>query len=159
MDALKRLEPDAVLIGQAAYHQVLGTPSHDQAANRLSAAYEARWKELQQSGVRVGVFRDTPAAPFEVPDCLSSTTGSIHACSFSREHALSRSDPIVMAAASTPGVKVIDMIDAICGPETCAPVVGNVLVWRDSQHLTASYSRTMAPALEKVLAPFVEGGG
>jgi hypothetical protein len=51
------------------------------------------------------------------------------------------------------------MTDAICGPETCAPVVGNVLVWRDSHHLTASYSRTIAPALERALEPVVQLSG
>jgi hypothetical protein len=57
--------------------------------------------------------------------------------------------------ASLPGVPTED--DAICGPETCWPIVGKVLVWRDANHLTASYARTMVPSLEKVLATFVEG--
>src|SRR5262245_29277206 len=93
-----------------------------------------------------------PAARRAVPGA-----GSSQRAPNCRERALGCSDPIVMAAERTPGVKLIDMNDAICGPETCWPIVGNVLVWRDSDHLTASYARTMVPALEKVLAPFVEG--
>ena len=57
--------------------------------------------------------------------------------------------PSVLAAKDTGGkVPVIDMNQFICGPTECAPVVGNILVYFDGRHLTASYSESMARYLE-----------
>ena len=39
----------------------------------------------------------------------------------------------------------------ICPGDRCSPIVGNVLVYRDKHHLTATYAATLASALE----PFV----
>ena len=44
-------------------------------------------------------------------------------------------------------VHAIDMVDTICGPQLCPAVVGNIIVWRDNHHLTASYSLALAPYL------------
>lgn len=44
-------------------------------------------------------------------------------------------------------VPIIDLTDAICEADTCRAIVGNVLAWRDSNHLTATYVRTLAPTL------------
>lgn len=45
----------------------------------------------------------------------------------------------------------LDLTDAICGPVVCEPVVGNVLVYMDDDHVNASYVRTMVPVIEKRL--------
>lgn len=37
------------------------------------------------------------------------------------------------------GVTLIDLTDAICPTDPCAPVIGGVLVYRDDHHLTATY--------------------
>ena len=39
------------------------------------------------------------------------------------------------------------MNSLICGPALCPAVVGNVLVYMDSHHLTQSYAETLAPYL------------
>jgi hypothetical protein len=50
-------------------------------------------------------------------------------------------------------VPVVDMTSLICGRLACPPVVGNVLVYLDTRHLTQSYSQTLAPYLrERLLA-------
>ncbi len=36
-----------------------------------------------------------------------------------------------------------------------AKVVDGILIWRDKHHLTATFSRHLAPTLEKVVAPLV----
>jgi hypothetical protein len=39
------------------------------------------------------------------------------------------------------------MNDLLCTDTTCPPVIGNVVVYRDDQHLAKTYSLTMAPYL------------
>ena len=48
-------------------------------------------------------------------------------------------------------VPLIDMNSLICGRTKCPPIVGNVLVYQDSHHLTSTYALTTAPYLEKRL--------
>jgi hypothetical protein len=50
-------------------------------------------------------------------------------------------------------VGLITMNSFICAPTTCAPVVGNVLVYRDAHHLTGTYITTLRPYLEIAAVP------
>jgi hypothetical protein len=46
-----------------------------------------------------------------------------------------------------PLMKVIDMSNAMCRDDYCRAAEGNILIYRDSHHLTATYVRSMAPEL------------
>ena len=41
----------------------------------------------------------------------------------------------------------VDTADAVCTPDDCPAVLGNVLVYLDDNHLSASYTTSMAPLL------------
>jgi len=44
-------------------------------------------------------------------------------------------------------LKPLDMSDAVCRPDICRAVEGNVLLYHDSHHLSATYMRTMTAEL------------
>ena len=92
-------------------------------------------------------IRDTPTMPFNVPECLSKDDE----CTVDRAAAIGDADPIVIAAREERSVALLDFTDAICGAHTCTPVVGNVLVWRDNEHLTATYASSLDGALGTAL--------
>jgi hypothetical protein len=48
-------------------------------------------------------------------------------------------------------VQFIDMTPYFCDGRKCPPVIGNVIVYRDDSHITAAYSRTLAPMLARKL--------
>jgi len=50
----------------------------------------------------------------------------------------------------------VDMTDYLCTAERCEVVVGNVLVYRDQHHITATYARSMADELGKVILPLIK---
>jgi len=58
-------------------------------------------------------------------------------------------DLMVAAAEGQPGVTVVDMNDLFCRDGSCTPVVGGVVGYRDSHHITATYATTLAPYLEE----------
>jgi hypothetical protein len=61
-------------------------------------------------------------------------------------------DVFEAAAADLPSnLTFIDLTDAICEPEICEPVVGNVLAYRDAGHLTSTFAGTLAPALSNAM--------
>jgi hypothetical protein len=49
-------------------------------------------------------------------------------------------------------VPVIDPRPALCPDGLCPAVIGDVLVWRDDNHITATYARTLAGWLSRELA-------
>ena len=51
------------------------------------------------------------------------------------------------AAAKASGAAVIDLTPRICVEDPCPVVVNGMIVFRDIGHLTATFSRSLAPAL------------
>jgi hypothetical protein len=54
-------------------------------------------------------------------------------------------------ASAFKNVRVLDLTLALCNIQTCDPVRGGKIVWRDSHHLTADFAATLSPIFEKVL--------
>ena len=84
-----------------------------------------------------------------VPDCMSKNPSLPAKCAVPAARALKPNLPTVFATKAASGrVPLINMNPLICGPVSCAPVIGNVLVYQDSHHLTSTYALTTAPYLE-----------
>jgi hypothetical protein len=52
------------------------------------------------------------------------------------------------AASTYPLMRELSFDDIFCANETCAPVIGNVVVYRDTNHLTQAFAQSLASALE-----------
>ena len=72
-----------------------------------------------------------------------------------REDALDPINPGLQPASAFPSVFPIDMTDAVCEPTLCAVAEGNILIYHDEHHLTASYSRSLAGPLGRELQPIL----
>jgi len=99
---------------------------------------------LARHAGRVVALRDTPYLHQHPLDCLGHTATT---CARPRKRALGP-DPSAWAAQRVPGVELLDLSDAFCSDDTCPYVIGNMVVYRDKGHLTATYSRSVAKALE-----------
>lgn len=143
LPALVAARPDAVV--------VIGTRTHeDGAPEQVLPGQVTAWHALADAGITVVTVRDNPRFEWFVPECLVDAV-SPEACGRDRAEQLAEVSP-VMAAPGVPGSAVhLDLTDSICGPTTCAPVVGNVLVYRDDDHLTNTYVRTLTPTVERQL--------
>ena len=107
----------------------------------LLSGIQSVWSELLADGIIVVGIEDTPRFNFEPGDCLSEDPSK---CFATRDEALPKRK-LEDAASSFPGLYVLDLTDGICGPHTCEAVVGNIIVLRDTHHLTATYSAALAP--------------
>ncbi len=65
--------------------------------------------------------------------------------------------PRQVTAAEETNVPLVDLTDWICGPELCPAVVNDLLVWRDTHHLTATYARYLAPVIAYGLEDYLVG--
>ncbi|ROS27934.1 acyltransferase family protein [Cellulomonas sp. PhB150] len=115
------------------------------------------WKTLADAGTRVVVLGDTPWMAKDIPECVAEHTDAwATTCSVPRAAAVERSALAQQqAAAERADVPLIDLDDYVCPGSTCPAIIGDVLVWRDAHHLTATYARTLAPRLADQLVPLV----
>jgi peptidoglycan/LPS O-acetylase OafA/YrhL len=106
---------------------------------------------LVGAGLRVLVVRDTPESKGRHGlQCLERSPE--HACATPRPQAIDQDMPDVVVARTVPSVEVLDLSDRLCGLNVCPAVKNGIIVYRgDDNHLTASFSRTLAPEFRNVL--------
>ena len=130
--------------------------SRDESRPLLARGLSEAWNQLDAAGSRVVMLLDTPRANFDLPECIAENDASLTACAYPRTGGVARSAAAIqLAAAEDADVDVIDLTDYICPGPRCAPVIGGVMVMRDSHHLTATYALTLAPVLGMELAQVV----
>lgn len=140
MDTLKRLRPDAVVTSSTR------TRSHGK--EYVPDGYLQTWKRLDDLGIDVIGLRDLPRRETSGADCVAD--GPPEECVESALRSLSVHDPA--ARNDLPdNVTLVDLTEAVCPEGRCEAVVGNVLVFWDHSHLTATYARTLAPQMGRAL--------
>ena len=98
---------------------------------------------------RVAIIQDPPLPGFNVPVCLSANLNDYRRCAYTREVGFNGMATREQIASSDTGTPIIDLTAEICpGTGDCPVVIENVIVWRDEQHLTATFAATLAPALD-----------
>ncbi len=117
----------------------------------MPGTYIGIWQRLSDANIPILAMRDTPwlvrdGKPFFPADCLASG-GNSTSCGIARSEVLSEHNPTLDFVAQFPLLKPLDMSDAVCRPDNCRAVEGNVLLYHDSHHLSATYMRTMTAEL------------
>jgi peptidoglycan/LPS O-acetylase OafA/YrhL len=105
-------------------------------------------QRVRATGAAVVVMGPTPKPPFDVPGCLSEHLGDATACTVPYGQAVNGMGMSAERAAATDaGAHYVNVSKYICTPATCAAIVGNLLVYRDDNHMTTSFTKWLAPAL------------
>ena len=122
----------------------------------MPSFYLGIWQELSDARIPVLAMRDTPwlvkdGKPFFPADCLADGGDAI-SCGIKRSEVLSDHNPTLDYLARFPMLKPLDMSNAVCRQDYCRAVEGNVLVYHDSHHISATYMRTMTAELGRQIA-------
>ena len=117
----------------------------------MPGTYIGIWKTLAENKIPVLAMRDTPwlvrnGKPFEPADCLAKG-GDAVSCGIKRSQVLSERNQTLDFLKQFPTLKPLDMSDAVCRDDYCRAVEGNVLVYHDAHHFSATYMRTLTPEL------------
>ncbi|MBE7163314.1 MAG: acyltransferase, partial [Williamsia herbipolensis] len=102
------------------------------------------WRALDAVGVPVLAVRDNPRFDHSPSACVEARGRHTTFCETNRA-TFYAADPPITHAALPDNVRYLDTADLICGARSCSPEVGNVTVYLDDNHLTASYAASMAP--------------
>ena len=132
------------------------TVDSDDPATAWRRGLESTIGEVDDSA-RVAVLADIPLQGADPPECLSYNLEHAADCATAVEDAFSRQvSETERAAADATGAAYLDFTPYLCNSETCPTIIGNLLVYRDDQHLTASFSARLAEPLEGEIRPFLE---
>lgn len=120
-----------------------------------AAPFPSMWNQSLQATIsalssrsRVIVIGDTPHFDIAPSTCLSAHIGDTLQCAGTPEASLW--PEIIEAernAARAGGGEYVDPIRYLCDESTCPVVLGDTLVYRDSHHLTATFSRSLGSEL------------
>ena len=116
--------------------------------------YQAAWRLWTAAGKRVHVIRDVPSTgQVNIPSCFALTPDRAGACDVPRTTALPTDQAVSTAKAlGDPKVTVLDLTPQFCDEKTCYARVGNVMVYRDTSHLTVEYAKLLAPFLARLVS-------
>ncbi|MGW6175099.1 acyltransferase family protein [Arthrobacter sp. NPDC055138] len=117
------------------------------------AGFADYWNKLADAGVDVYALKDTPR-PREgalARDCAAANYEDPSGCGQPRNEGLDGEDRTDEAAALAPRTEVVDLSSRFCDRDTCPAVIGNVLVYRDLNHVSGTYMKTLSAPLESAL--------
>lgn len=154
--ALLAETPDVIVTVTSRYLTNDGqVDSQDLSNERMVAGMRSAWAPFIAQGVPIISVRDTPRPGSPVPDCVAQNLDELSKCSMPASSVLSTDPPEVAAATGHDGASVMDLTPAVCFADVCPAVIGGVLVYRDDNHLTATYARSMHKHIASALKPFV----
>ncbi|MCA0330300.1 MAG: acyltransferase [Actinobacteria bacterium] len=125
---------------------------------RAGAEWQDGWRRtlarLTDAGVAVAVLRDTPWPGRDMAACVGQNRDDPAACDVTRD-ALDATKYDVGMVKGVERAAALDLSDLICDADRCPATRGKYLVYRDTDHLTATFARALAPYLEQRLRPLV----
>ncbi len=148
IDLIAGIHPDLVIMSSYRYKQVGSSSGRDP---------DAVWQEgidLTVSKVRpltthLLLLGDSPTPQDDIPSCLAGNLSSVGQCMSSRDNAVRPGRLAVeRAVAQKYDADFIPTSDWICTDSACPVVIGNVLMYRDNSHITATASEFLSPFIE-----------
>jgi hypothetical protein len=152
-----RMQPTLIILGSAT--NKLNRPENPDAYASATLAEGVRegvlraLRPLSASGARMALLRDTPEVPFDVTSCLARAERHSwypsDACDLPVARVL---DPRIFAAeqsaaASLPGIWLIDLTAALCPQGICKAVVDGKVIYRDTHHLAGKSAASVESLL------------
>ena len=125
------------------------------AVDEWSAGLRRTYERFSNAGIKVIVLRGTPRTFVDVPVCLSRRAAKLPfapSCNYERSRAfIPQAIEAQNRAAQGLNVSFVDMNDQICATRVCSPVRNGIVVFTDDNHLTASFTRSLALVLSRRL--------
>lgn len=138
MDYAIALRPDAVMT-------VVTTTVAGGRGETLQPGIPRVVDRLTAAGIEVIAVRDNPRFTFDPYLCMSEHGRSAPQCMVAADLLFAERNPAEALAGD--GVVVVDLSAEICPEGLCVPVIGNIAVYLDTNHLTETFARALAPAM------------
>jgi peptidoglycan/LPS O-acetylase OafA/YrhL len=150
---LRKIKPDVVFTTSTRsdrWSRKLADAERGQKSDNIEIVprgYLLQWKRLAENGISVIAVRDNPRFAFDVPECIERSMPDLLKCARPRRQKMNAVDPASELNPKPDNVSFIDLTDRFCDAATCYPVNGNILMYRDSHHISTTYARSLAGVL------------
>lgn len=112
--------------------------------------------QITSAGIGILGIRDNPRFNFNMINCVKEKGAQDPSCAPARDKSMNENPPVDELKKAVPGILFFDLTDQICTRTACPPVIGNVNVYMDDNHITESYMKTLTPIYEKRFADLVK---
>ncbi|WP_186377248.1 acyltransferase family protein [Curtobacterium pusillum] len=151
-----RSEADALVVVHSTTQMPVTAPAGPTRDAATLAGLVDAWKQAAGDELPVIAIRDNPVPRRDVVACVSAMTGPTNAsCDQPRQAALGQTDSSAEAVKEfTAGggrAALVDLTRYYCTDSTCPAVIGGVLVYRDTSHITGTWAKTLEPYLDQQL--------
>jgi hypothetical protein len=144
------VKPELLIVTNESFSQKRG-PGRLITPGEWQAGLGGTLRTLRRFAKNVVVLGDTPVLDQSAPECLAAHRDDITVCSTTRTAATARTwNAADAGAAESAGAGYIPVLPWLC-TAVCMPVIGNVTVYRNRFHLSATYARMLNGVLEEAL--------
>lgn len=126
-------------------------------SSKVPKGYIEQFLALESHGIPVFAIRDTPFFDREIPACLAEFGRHADECSVEREKTLPSVSNWDELAEKPSNVYYYDYSDYICEPDVCRPVIGNIVGYVDSNHMTKTFNETLGPLVREDMMALLRG--
>ena len=102
------------------------------------------------------LVQDPPPKALAPVDCLLARGATLGSCVFGVDAEERDTYGTIRAFARASGIRYMPTMQWICSHGRCPTVIGNVVAYRDTDHLSATYSRLLAGPFARLLADRAE---
>lgn len=150
---IKRADPAVVVIANYSKGYVLND-GNSIGMDQWRRALHKTLLEIAAQNTQIVLLRDSPDAPFDVSNCVARK-GYSPSCTFQRNRALDDQLWSIErnATQDIPNVSFVDLGEQICQADICTPTRNNIMIFRDSNHLSNAFALSLTDALSSEL-PF-----
>lgn len=120
--------------------------------DEVPASYLTLWDFLETQNIPFLGLRDNPwfiqegGAGWLVSQCYAEERDLV-ACSIPRDDFYAPVDPAAAELDPRPNMLAVDTSNWFCPGDICPPVIGNIYVYRDGNHMSDDYALSLSPLL------------
>jgi hypothetical protein len=139
-----------IVIANFAGSRFVGAGDYGAEQPAAVAGYQEAWAPLIATGAEVIIMKDTPFISKETWDCVVANADNMSKCDVPLSQIEATFDNSAAAAADA-GLGVIDLTSLFCRDQMCPMSVGGIRVYRDSNHMSGTFSFLLSPYLAREL--------
>ena len=124
---------------------------------RVDPSLDETVRRLTEAGIQVIGLRDNPRFEYNIYECAQKAGADTSSCARPASDKYAAENPAqeIFDKYRNQGAIMVDLKDMYCPDGVCSPVVGNIYVYLDDNHVSKTYGTTMA---QKVFQRAINGG-
>ena len=151
LEQLAALKPDLIIMSAYRY-KMSGADAGRDPDQAWSDGLDSMMTKIRPLARQVLLLGDSATPVNDTPSCVAGHVSNVGGCMNSRATAVKQGRLAVERSMATKyNALFVPTSDWMCTDSQCPVVVGNVLMYRDNSHLTATASAFLAPYIEATL--------